>query len=171
LGKIYQIILADDHAFIRSGLTAILEQTQEFQVAGEAADGFSLLNLLSQGIAPDILILDLSMPGLSGLDALRKIRQMHYSFKILMLTSQMSPVILCHTLLSGADGYMIKDDLGSELVPALRVLLEDKIYISPLMVRELPDTCRLKTVVGQWPLSFSFEHCHKYIPGSIQQAL
>jgi DNA-binding NarL/FixJ family response regulator len=168
LVKKHRIILADDHAIIRSGLVLVFEQDQEFQVVGEAADGFALLNLLNHGAIPDVLLLDLSMPSLAGIDVLRQIRRMHYSFKILILTSQKGWGVLCETLISGADGFMLKDDMATELLPAIRVLLEDKIYFSPIMAEDLPDTCKLKTAVGRWPLSLSREHCGKGFWGSSQ---
>jgi DNA-binding NarL/FixJ family response regulator len=134
----YRVLVADDHSFIRKGLISILEQTSDFHVEGEANDGFELLNLLDLGIVPDVLILDLSMPTLSGIEVLRRIRQMHFMFKVLVLTMHREPDILKQAFSAGANGYMLKDEIGPELLVALHTLLENKPYLSPTIARELP---------------------------------
>ncbi len=135
----YRILLADDHVFLRKGLISILEQSREFKVAGEASDGHELLSLLNGGVVPDVLILDISMPELSGIEVLRQIRQMHFAFKVLILTMHREPDFLRQALSAGANGYMLKDEMASELLPALHTLLEDKTYCSPSMSKELAD--------------------------------
>jgi DNA-binding NarL/FixJ family response regulator len=132
--EMHRVILADDHAFLRKGLISVLEQSREFQVAGEAGDGMELLNMLSRGVAADVLILDISMPILSGIEVLHRIKQMHYALKILVLTMHKEPDILNEAFSAGANGYMLKDNLAKELFPALHALLENKTYLSPLMV-------------------------------------
>jgi DNA-binding NarL/FixJ family response regulator len=159
----YQILLADDQAFLRKGLVSVLEQDREFFVAGEAGDGLEVLDLLNQGIVPDVLILDLSMPKMSGIEVLRRIREMALTFKILVLTMHKEPEILCQTCSSGADGYMLKDAMGKELLPAIHALLKDRIYLSPLMAKELPDTCWMKTAAQQCLPSSTAKHCEKLI--------
>ena len=134
----YRILVADDHPFIRKGLISILEQSNDFSVEGEANDGFELLNLLDLGVIPDVLILDLSMPALSGIEVLRRIRQMHFMFKVLVLTMHQEPDILKQALSAGANGYMLKDEMGTELLNALHVLLENKPYLSPAIIKTLP---------------------------------
>jgi DNA-binding NarL/FixJ family response regulator len=133
----YRVLVADDHTFLRKGLISILEQSHEFQVEGEARDGFELLNLLDQGVVPDVLILDLSMPELSGMEVLRRIRQMNFVFKVLVLTMHKEPDILRQAFSVGANGYLLKDEMGTELLTALHALLEDKRYLSPSMSKEL----------------------------------
>jgi DNA-binding NarL/FixJ family response regulator len=133
----YRVMVADDHAFIRKGLISILEKDSDFHVEGEANDGFELLNLLNIGVVPDVLILDLSMPALSGIEVLRRIRQMHFVFKVLVLTMHKEPDILKQALSAGANGYMLKDEMATELLPALHTLLENKPYLSPAISREL----------------------------------
>jgi len=157
----YRILLADDQAFLRKGLVSILEQDREFSVAGEAGDGLALLNLLNQGVVPDVLILDLSMPKMSGIEVLRRISEMAVTFKILVLTMHKEPEILCQTCSSGANGYMLKDGMVKELLPALHTLLKDQVYLSPLMAKELPDTCWMKTAARQCLPSSTAKHCEK----------
>jgi DNA-binding NarL/FixJ family response regulator len=161
----YRVALADDQAFIRKGLLSILEQDQAFMVMGEAGDGVALLNLLNQGVVPDVLILDLSMPRMSGIEVLRRIREMALTFKILVLTMHKEPELFCRTCSSGASGYMLKDEMARELLPALHVLLEDKIYLSPSMLKELPDTCWMKANAVQGLPFSTAKHCEKYLSG------
>ena len=157
----YRILLADDQAFLRKGLVSILEQDREFLVAGEAGDGLALLNLLNQGVVPDVLILDLSMPKMSGIEVLRRIKEMAVTFKTLVLTMHKEPEILCQTCSSGANGYMLKDGMAKELLPALHTLLKDRAYLSPLMAKELPDTCWMKTAARQCLPSSTAKQCPK----------
>lgn len=159
----YRVALADDQAFIRKGLIMILNQDQAFTVIGEADNGMALLGLLNRGVVPDVLILDLSMPILSGVETIRRIREMALTFKILVLTMHKEPELFCRTCLSGASGYMLKDGMANELLPALHTLLEDKIYLSPLMLNELPDTCRMKSVAEQGLPFSSAKHCKDYL--------
>ena len=135
----YKVLLADDHIFLRKGLISILEQSHEFQVAGEAGDGNELLNLLNGGVVPDVLILDLSMPDLTGIEVLRRIRQMNLRFKVLVLTMHREPGFLWQALSAGADGYMLKDEMANDLLPALHALLDGKPYFSPSISKEVAD--------------------------------
>ena len=155
----YQVVIADDNAFVRKGLVSILGNYAEFQIVGEAGDGFALLKLLSQGISPDILVLDLSMPLLSGIEVIHRIRQMHFSFKILALTMHKEPHLLCQAFLAGADGYMLKNGTEEELLSALYALAQDKVYLSPQIAEELPDRCRTKAAAEQGFSSCSIKHC------------
>jgi DNA-binding NarL/FixJ family response regulator len=162
----YRVVLADDHAFIRNGLRSILEQSAEFKVISEASDGQELLNVLDQGILPDVLVLDLSMPIIPGIEALRQIRQKSFVFRVLVLTLHRDPDLLCRTFLSGANGYLLKDEMVSELLPALRTLLENRVYISPRMAKELSDGCRLKDAAERKLVSPSIAHCPKNLAHS-----
>jgi DNA-binding NarL/FixJ family response regulator len=159
----YSVVLADDHAFIRKGLISILDQYRTFRVMAEAGDGLELLRLLEDGIVPDVLVLDLSMPLLSGIEAMRLIRKTGFDFKILVLTMHKESDYLCQALLAGANGYMLKDGVGRELLPALHTLLRDRLYLSPLMAEGLPDRCRMKAVAEQDVLPSSAVHCDNRI--------
>jgi DNA-binding NarL/FixJ family response regulator len=165
----YRVTIADDHAFLRKGLISILNQSQDFLVVGEAADGPALLDLLHQKTMPDLLILDLSMPVLSGVDVLRQIKQMGLIVKVLVLTMHKEPDLLCQAFLAGAGGYMLKDGISKELLPALHTLLEDRIYLSPLMAQELPGNCKIKAAAEQRLPFLAAKHC-KDNPAILQEA-
>jgi DNA-binding NarL/FixJ family response regulator len=158
--RLCNLIIADDHHIIRQSLRAILEKDGEFSFLGEACNGFEVLDILKRGLVPDILILDLSMPEMSGLETLQRIRQMDYSFEILVLTMHREQDMLCRAFAVGADGYMLKDGLAKELTAALHTLSQKKIYLSPFIATELPDTCRVKASAGQ-NHSSALIHCGK----------
>jgi DNA-binding NarL/FixJ family response regulator len=156
-----KIILADDHDVLRKGMRSVLEQSDAFRVVGEAANGVELLNLLQQGIVPDTLILDLTMPGMSGLQVMAEIRKMHVSFRILVLTMHREPGIVCRAFSAGASGYLVKESIAAELWMALQDLHESKIYLSPSMQKELPDLCQIRAFARR-AVPAGVLHCGKY---------
>jgi two-component system response regulator NreC len=159
LQQVKSVILTDDNEILRKGLAAVLEKDPEFCVTAEAGDGSQLLKLLEQGVQPDVLILDLSMPIMSGMEALRQIRQAGFKFKVLILTMNKDQDLVCESFLAGADGFILKDEAAAGLLLALRVLFQDRIFVSPMMAAELPDTCALKAEQAQCPLASSVNHC------------
>ena len=132
----YQIVLADDHLMFRNGLKRIIEESKELLVIGEASDGIELLNLLKKS-APDMVILDLSMPRIRGLEAAHEIKTLYPEVKILILTMHKSKEYLMQALSSRADGYLLKEDTDGELIAAIDTIRRGKIYISPLLAEEL----------------------------------
>ena len=114
----YQIVLADDHLMFRNGLKRIIEESKELLVIGEASDGIELLNLLKKS-APDMVILDLSMPRIRGLEAAHEIKTLYPEVKILILTMHKSKEYLMQALSSRADGYLLKEDTDGELIAAI----------------------------------------------------
>ncbi len=132
----YQIVLADDHLMFRNGLKRIIEESKELLVIGEASDGIELLSLLKKS-APDMVILDLSMPRLRGLEAAHEIKTLYPEVKILILTMHKSKEYLMQALSSRADGYLLKEDTDGELIAAIDTIRRGKIYISPLLAEEL----------------------------------
>jgi DNA-binding NarL/FixJ family response regulator len=130
----YRIILADDHALIRQGLEKIIEGVDDLKVVGEAGDGIELLSLL-QGLSPNMVIVDLSMPKLRGIDAIREIRKTRPRIKILVLTMHME--FLHQALSAGADGYLLKEDVDRELFSAIADIRQGKVHLSPNLPREL----------------------------------
>ncbi len=135
----YRIVVADDHAPLRHGLKMMLANWSEYEVTGEACDGPELLALLEQGCVPDVLILDISMPGLRGIELIREIRGMSLDLRVLVLTMHREEDLLCQAFVAGADGYLLKEELPKELFVALKAVLGFEAYVSPLMAQELRD--------------------------------
>lgn len=134
----YAIILADDHAMFRRGVKRIIEDIPGLQVVGEAKDGFELLNLLKKTTA-DLIILDISMPNLRGIEATKEIKMIHPGIKVLILTMHKDKEYLYHSLSAGAEGYLLKEDADSELVTAISNIRQRKTYLSPLITVQLQD--------------------------------
>ncbi len=133
----YRIVLADDHVLFREGLKMILATMPDYELAGEAGDGLELLALLKRGCVPDAVVLDVSMPRLRGIEAIREIKSIHPALKVLVLTMHKDEDLLCEAFIAGADGYLLKDDVAKEFFAALDTILHEKIYISSLLDAEL----------------------------------
>jgi two-component system response regulator NreC len=132
----YKVVIADDHAVLRSGLRLLLEKQADLSVVGEASSGLATL-ALAEELQPDLIILDLSMPGLGGLDALPSLRRIAPQAKILVLTMHDDPQYLHKVLAEGASGYILKKAADVELITALRAVLGGDIYVHPAMTRAL----------------------------------
>lgn len=131
-----RILLADDHAVLRAGLRLLLSGQEEFEVVGEADSGTALLTRAEQ-LQPDLILLDLSMPGLDGLDALPQLRRRVPQARILILTMHEDPHYLRQALKNGAAGYVVKKAADVELLSAVRAVLQGEVYVHPSMTRVL----------------------------------
>ena len=131
-----RILLADDHAVLRSGLRLLLTSQNEYEVVGEASSGMETLSLAEQ-LQPDLILLDLSMPALGGLEALPTLRKLVPSTRILILTMHDDPQYLRQALKHGASGYVLKKAADAELLSAMRAVLHGEIYVHPSMTRVL----------------------------------
>ncbi len=134
----YSIILADDHILVRQGLRRIMEEHSDLAVIGEAGDGMSLLDLLRQQPA-DLVIMDITMPGLSGTEACKRIKAGFPDTKVLILTMHKNKELLQHAIAAGADGYLLKEDATQELKKAIDCIRQGATYISPLLARVLEE--------------------------------
>ena len=131
---LYRIIVADDHVLIRQGLKRILGEDSNLKIIGEAGDGLELLNLLKRiGLTPNMIILDISMPNLSGIEATRQIKMIYPGIKILILSMHKDQEYLSHAISAGADGYLLKGDSDRELFSAIEMIRQGKVYVSPLL--------------------------------------
>jgi DNA-binding NarL/FixJ family response regulator len=130
MGNRYRIILADDHVLVRHGLKLILEENSNLEIAAEVGDGLELLSVL-QKINPDLIILDVSMPNLRGIEAIPEIRRVRPNAKVLMLTMHKEEDYLYQAISAGANGYLLKEDAEKELFSAIEHIKNGKIYISP----------------------------------------
>ena len=131
-----RLLLADDHAVLRSGLRLLLTSQNEYEVVGEAASGTETLSLAEE-LQPDLILLDLSMPALGGLDALPALRKLAPAAKILILTMHDAPQYLRQALKQGASGYVLKKAADSELLSAIKAVLRGEMYVHPSMTRVL----------------------------------
>jgi len=136
--KPFSILLADDHVMFRRGVRRIIQSISDVEVVGEASDGFELLELLKK-TEPNLVILDISMPNLRGLEATREIKIINPEVKVLMLTMHKDREYLCHAFSAGAEGYLLKEDADSELISAIDTLRKGGTYISPLLSPQLAD--------------------------------
>lgn len=125
-----KIILADDHSVLRAGLKLLLNNEADFIVVGEAADGEAVLSLLEKTIA-DVLIIDLSMPNMSGLECIKEIKSRRYSIKILVLTMYEDEQYVKEAMRSGALGYVEKHAVDTELFIAVKTVHRGQRYLNP----------------------------------------
>ncbi len=132
MANIYRILLADDHALIRHGIKNIINQDDRLRVVGEVSDGIELMEYLEKNI-PDLLILDISMPRMSGIEAISLVKKKYPQVKVLMLTMHKNKQFFYHSMSSGADGYLMKDDSDEELLLAIGTIQEGKTYLSPTL--------------------------------------
>ena len=127
----YRIVLADDHTLFRQGLKNILEKRADLKGVGEAGDGLELLNLLNVGkLAPDLIILDISMPNLRGIEVIPEIKRTHPKMKVLIVTMHKDKEYLYQAFAAGADGYFLKKDTDAELFNAVEKVQQGRIYVS-----------------------------------------
>ena len=128
----YTIVLADDHAMFREGIRKIIERIEDVSVSAEVNDGLELLELLKNSW-PDLVILDISMPNLRGLEAIREIKKSYPQVKILVLTMHKKREFIRQALRDGADGFLLKEDAGGELIRAVQAIRKGGKYLSPLL--------------------------------------
>jgi len=127
-----QIVLADDHVLIRRGLKKIIDGQPLLQVIGDVGDGVELLDFL-HGKCPDIILLDISMPKLRGIEAIPKVKKLCPQVKILVLTMHSSKDFLVSAIRAGADGYALKEDSDAELLIAIQKCMDGERYIAPAL--------------------------------------
>jgi DNA-binding NarL/FixJ family response regulator len=137
----YRVILADDHALFRSGVKRILEEIPDVEVVGEAADGMQLLASLKEA-TPDLVILDISMPKLRGLEIIQDIKTLYPKVQVLILTMHKNPEYLSYALGAGAAGFLLKEDADPELLEGIATIRRGKTYLSPSISQVLPDLLR-----------------------------
>ncbi len=125
-----RVILADDHTLVRAGLRKLLESVPNLTVVGEAQDGLELLSLVEQ-LQPDLVLMDIAMPGLNGLEAAARVTRGWPNIRILILSMHQSEEYVRQALRSGAAGYLLKDAAPLELELALKALLAGETYLSP----------------------------------------
>lgn len=124
------IILADDHNIVRQSLRLLLEAEADFEVVGEAADGLEVLGLVER-LHPDVLVLDLMMPGINGLEVTWQVRQSYPETRVIILSMHANEAYVLAALRNGADGYVLKDASAEDLLQAVREVALGRRYLSP----------------------------------------
>src|SRR3954447_6070287 len=125
----FRILIADDHEVVRKGLMALLQSQHDWQVCGEAGDGREAVDKAQQ-LKPDVVILDIGMPGLNGLKATRQILKSNPQARVLILTLHDSDQVVREVLNAGARGFLLKSDAARDLVAAVEALRRDKTYFT-----------------------------------------
>ncbi len=133
-----RVLLADDHTIVRQGLAQILKATDEFEVVAEAGDGAEAVAFAEQ-TRPDLVVLDIGMPRLDGIEAARRIRKAVPAARILVLTMHDDEEYVLKMVRAGASGYLVKDSAAAELVAALKALRSGKGYFVPRAAKVLAE--------------------------------
>jgi len=128
----YNIIIADDHVLFRQGLRRLIEEDPELRVVDEAGDGLELLEIVEK-FTPDMVIIDINMPRLRGLEATKFIKELYAEVKILILTMNKTKEIVYQAMNCGANGYLLKEDANETLHTAIKTIRLGDSFISPLI--------------------------------------
>ena len=129
------ILVADDHAIVKEGLVSLLKE-HDFNLVGAVSDGVELVQE-ARRLKPEVIISDISMPRLSGLEAIERITAEHLPCKIIVLTMHRDPDLAARAVKAGASGILLKDSAGDELVTAIEHVLQGRLYLTPAMTREV----------------------------------
>jgi len=141
------ILLADDHAVVIEGLHRILDRPQ-FEIVGAVTDGRALLQAAEQ-LSPDIIIADIAMPMLNGIEAARQIRKQKLTSKIIFLTMHSEPIYAVEALHAGASGYVLKSSAGAELLTAIREVLDGRVYVAKSIAESVKRALEARPVGGR----------------------
>jgi two-component system response regulator NreC len=133
-----QVLIADDHSLVREGIVAFLKYTADIEVVAEASDGIEAIEKAKK-FRPDIILMDISMPRLGGLEATIEIKKFDPSIKILVLTQYDDKEYISRFLKAGVSGYLLKKAVGSDLVSAIRAVREGETYLYPSIASKVVD--------------------------------
>ncbi len=145
MGKI-KLLLVDDHEVVRTGLKMLIESQEDMEIAGEASNGQQAFQLAQQ-IHPDVIVMDITLPDISGIEVTRKIKQNHPEIAIVALTIHDDEEYFFEMLHAGASGYVPKRAAPEDLITAIRAASKDEVYIFPSLAKML-----VKDFLGQSPL-------------------
>jgi DNA-binding NarL/FixJ family response regulator len=128
------IVLADDHALVRQGISALLAEVPEFRVVGETGDGMEALRLIDR-LRPDVLVADVTMPGLGGLEVTRRVGQQSPQTRVIILSMHADEAYVLEALRNGAAGYVLKGSQTADLIEAIREVAAGRPYLTPPLTR------------------------------------
>ena len=146
-----RVLLADDHALVRQGIRSLLEKLDDIEVRGDVSDGREALQL-SKTTQPDIVFMDITMPGLNGLEAVARIKKDCPTTRVIMLSMHAGEEYFQQALESGAAGYLLKDADRMELELAIRTVIRGEIYLTPTVAKYAVDAYRQRKEGDQGPL-------------------
>jgi DNA-binding NarL/FixJ family response regulator len=132
------VVLADDHPIVRQGMKNLLNAEPDFEVVGDAGDGITAVQLVER-FKPNILVVDMMMPGMNGLEVIRQVKERSAATRMIVLSMQSAEAYVVEALKNGASGYMLKDTDPVELVLAIREVLQDRRYLSQPLSQKLID--------------------------------
>ena len=132
------LILAEDHVLVRKGLKMILEEAGDIEIIAEVSDGLEAVKKVAE-LSPDLIIIDISMPNLNGIQATRQIKRKNPNTRILILSRHKNDEYVLQSIRAGADGYLIKNSAPSELINAVYSVYNDKGYLSPSISKIIID--------------------------------
>jgi len=146
--KKVRLLIADDHKIFRQGIIKLLEEESDLQVVGEAADGREVVKKATE-LKPDIILMDIAMANLNGLEATKQIKKVLPESKIIMLTMHKNEEYVLQSFQAGATGYILKEGAVEELVSAIRSIHQDKSFLSPTVSKTLVDAFLRKMETGK----------------------
>jgi two-component system response regulator NreC len=151
--KKVRLLVADDHKIFRQGIKKLLEEEPDLQVVGESADGRETVKKATE-LKPDVILMDIAMANLNGLEATKQIKKVLPETKVIMLTMHKNEEYVLQSFQAGASGYILKEGAVEELVSAIRSIHQDKSFLSPTVSKTLVDAYLRKMETGKTETPF-----------------
>ncbi len=148
-----RVFLADDHLILREGIRSLLGKVSDIEVVGEAGEGGETVAKVEQ-LVPDVVLMDITMPGMSGLEATKQIKRKYPQVKVLILTIHETKQYLSQMLQAGASGYVVKTTAASELISAIRAVYQGDVYLYPSITRMLVEDYLQRAEGGEAAISY-----------------
>jgi len=146
--KRIRVLIAEDHTIVRQGLSALLRGEADIEVVGEASDGAEATEMAKR-LVPDVVLMDVAMKNLNGLDATRNIKKLFPSMKVLVLTMYDNEEMIFQILKAGASGYLVKDSAMTDLVSAIRAIHQGDSYLSPSISKKVIEEYIRRAELGE----------------------
>jgi len=153
-------ILVEDHHLVRKGISALLEKASDVEVVGEAADGYEAVELAEQ-LSPDVVVMDIAMPRLTGIQAAEQIRALKLGIQVVVLSMYSEETLVRQALRSGVKGYVLKNSVAAELLLAIRAASRGEVYLSPAVSGPLVQDLLRLDVEGQERTPFDRLTCRE----------